>query len=155
MCEGKRCEMGGKRRGGCSSITMVIVTSAHPGSNWRKPRGPSCGSPRANRACALALPTFAEARRSLIGFTRLGDGTERSIGLSDRPNRVSSGLAVDRAAVCQRPLAALFLSLETGAAFFLSLPPPFPTFLTQPQSGASAVEPAGASRPGLAPSGPR
>lgn len=52
--------------GGCSSIAMATVTSSHPGSNWRKPRGPS-RSPRANRACALPALAPAAARRPRIG----------------------------------------------------------------------------------------
>lgn len=63
---GRAAGEGGRERGGCSSITMATVTSSHPGSNWRKPRGPS-RSPRANRACALPALAPAAARSARIG----------------------------------------------------------------------------------------
>lgn len=66
-------EGGGSRGGGggCSSIAMATVTSSHPGSNWRKPRGPS-RSPRANRACALPALAPAAARCPRIGCRGAG-----------------------------------------------------------------------------------
>ena len=69
-CRGRAggAEWGG---GGCSSIAMATVTSSHPGSNWRKPRGPS-RSPRANRACALPALAPAAARWPRIGCRGAG-----------------------------------------------------------------------------------
>ncbi|CAI5769554.1 1433T protein [Podarcis lilfordi] len=63
---------------------MATVTSAHPGPNWRKPRGPSCrsssSSARANRTCAPSLPAARDFSAHLRGGAQEGDWPRRAEG---------------------------------------------------------------------------
>lgn len=53
-----RVRVRGGRGGGCSGVTIATVTSPHPGSHWRKPRGPS----RSPRAQPSSRPARARPR---------------------------------------------------------------------------------------------